>query len=42
MRLWYRTGDISAQRELSRDRVVCLDVETTGLDPRTDEVLQVA
>lgn len=42
MRLWYRTGDITALRELSRDRVVCLDVETTGLDPRTDEVLQVA
>ena len=42
MRLWYRTGDISALRELSRDRVVCLDVETTGLDPRSDEVLQVA
>ena len=42
MRLWYRTGSITALRELSRDRVVCLDVETTGLDPRTDEVLQFA
>ena len=42
MRLWYRAGDVSALRELSRDRVVCLDVETTGLDPRSDEVLQVA
>lgn len=42
MRLWYRTGDIAALRELSCDRVVCLDVETTGLDPRTDEVLQIA
>ena len=42
MRLWYRTGDISALHELSRDRVVCLDVETTGLDPRSDEALQIA
>ena len=42
MRLWYRTGDINALRELSRDRIVCLDVETTGLDPCSDEVLQIA
>lgn len=42
MRLWYRAGDISALREISRDRVVCLDVETTGLDPRSGEVLQIA
>ena len=42
MRLWYRTGDISALRELSSDRIVSLDVETTGLDPRSDEVLQIA
>lgn len=37
MRLWYRTGDIGALHELARDKVVCVDVETTGLDPRVDE-----
>ena len=42
MKLWYRTGDVTALRELSRSRVVCLDVETTGRYPRIDEVLQVA
>lgn len=42
MRLWYKTGDVTALRELPRDRVVCLDVETTGLDPNADEILQVA
>ena len=42
MRLWYKTGDVTALRELPRNRVVCLDVETTGLDPNADEVLQVA
>ena len=42
MRLWYTTGDVTALRELPRNRVVCLDVETTGLNPNTDEILQVA
>lgn len=42
MRLWYRTGDVAPLRELTRDRIVCLDVETTGLDPHVDEVLQIA
>ena len=42
MGLWYKTGDVAALRELPRDAVVCLDVETTGLNPRVDEVLQVA
>lgn len=42
MRLWYRTGDIGALHELARDKVVCVDVETTGLDPRVDGVLQIA
>ena len=42
MRLWYKTGDVTALLELPRNRVVCLDVETTGLSPNADEVLQVA
>ena len=42
MRLWYKTGDITALRELSHRKVVCLDIETTGFDPCTDEVLQIA
>lgn len=42
MRLWYKTGDVTALRKLPRSRVVCLDVETTGLNPNADEVLQVA
>lgn len=42
MRLWYKTGDVTALQELPQQTVVCLDVETTGLDPRADEVLQLA
>ena len=42
MKLWYKTGDVEALRGLPRHRAVCADVETTGLDPRIDEVLQIA
>lgn len=42
MKLWYETGGVAALCELPRDRVVCLDVETTGLNPRADEVLRFA
>ena len=42
MKLWYRAGDVAALRELSRSKFVCLDVETTGCDPRVDEVVQIA
>lgn len=40
--VWYRTGDVTALRGLPPNAVVCLDVETTGLNPRVDEVLQIA
>lgn len=42
VRLWYKTGDVTTLCELPRNGVVCLDVETTGLDSRADEVLQIA
>lgn len=42
MRLWYKAGDVTALRELPLDEIVCIDVETTGLDLRVDEVLQIA
>ena len=42
VRLWYRTGDVAPLSELARDMIVCLDVETPGLDPHVDEVLQIA
>lgn len=35
-------GGVSSLLEISPSRVVCLDAETTGINSRTDEVLQVA
>ena len=40
--LWYESGDLSPVREVPPEKVICFDVETTGLDPRYDEVLQLA
>ncbi len=40
--LWYKHGDISKLRNVSAQNICCLDVETTGLNPRTDEILQLA
>ena len=42
MRLWYRTGDVAPLRELALDRIACLDVEITELDPHVDEALRIA
>lgn len=39
---WYESGDLSPIREVPPERVICFDAETTGLDPRYDEVLQLA
>ena len=35
---WFEEGDVSWLRSLSPDRIVAIDVETTGLDPEVDEI----
>lgn len=40
--LWHERGDISSLRSVSPSKIISLDVETTGLNPRIDEVLQLA
>ena len=42
VKLWYKTGSVAALSDIPRDRIICFDVETTGLNPQRDEVLQVA
>ena len=42
VKLWYRAGDVAPLRGLALDRIACLDVETTELDPHVDEALQIA
>lgn len=39
---WFEEGDVSWLRSLVSDRIVAIDVETTGLDPETDEIIQIA
>ena len=39
---WYERGDVSPLLAVPRERIVCLDTETTGLNPQRDEVLQLA
>ena len=40
--LWYERGDVSALQDVSAERIRCFDVETTGMNRRADEVLQLA
>ena len=40
--LWYECGDISPLKNVQACDIRCLDVETTGLDSHTDEILQLA
>ncbi len=41
MQLWYETGDLGVLQKLSSQKIICVDVETTGTHPAVDEVLQV-
>lgn len=39
---WFEEGDVSWLRSLAPDWIVAIDVETTGLDPEVDEIIQIA
>lgn len=42
---WHKpshAGTLASYRALPHDQIVCVDTETTGLDPEKDEVLQVS
>lgn len=38
--LWFETGDVSEIHTMTRERILCFDVETTGLNAGRDEILQ--
>lgn len=42
MSLWYEKGNIEVLQKLPPHKIVCVDVETTGIHPEVDEVLQIA
>lgn len=39
---WYKSGSIAPLLRADQKRIVCLDLETTGLSPACDEILQIA
>lgn len=39
---WYERGDVGMLKGIPVERIRCFDVETTGMNPRVDEVLQLA
>ena len=41
MARWYESGDISSLSTMPPEKILCVDVETTGVDPSHDEIVQI-